>query len=180
MMKLNILHNLLADNRKNKSVSRYEFIGRMLEAASDSIQLQNYEVECRHVFSAGKRRPISDVRLRKICADEDSNFSRVADYIVTEIGNRWNIGAIIAAIQGYENIGSSESFMTFVDCVGESSDEELKRIYAAYIVKYWYACLFYSHIQHSNLPVPSTISIGFTRSKVFYNKCVLYGKLHKC
>ena len=60
MMELNILHNLLADNRKNKSVSRYEFIGRMLEAASDSIQLQNYEIECRHVFSGGKIQILSD------------------------------------------------------------------------------------------------------------------------
>lgn len=182
MMELNILHNLLADNRKNKSVSRYEFIGRMLEAASDSIRLQNYEVGCRHVFSASKRKPISDIRSREICADENSNFDRVVDYVATEISDCWNIAAIVAAIQGYENIGlyGSESFMTFVDNISGLSGAELKRIYAAYVVRYWYACVCYSHIKHSNIPIPSGVSIEFSRSKEFYNECVLYGSLHKC
>lgn len=175
MMELNILHNLLADNRKNKEISRYEFIGRMLEAASDSIHIQDYAVECRHVFSASKRRPISEVRSREICADENSNFDRVVDYVVTEISDRWKIEAIIVAIQGYENIGFSEDFMMFVNAISGLSDEDLKRIYAAYVVRYWYACLCYSHIKYSNIPIPSAVSIEFSRSKEFYNECVLYG-----
>lgn len=177
MMELNILHNLLADNRKNKEISRYEFIGRMLEAASDSIHIQNYDVECRHVFSSSKRRPISDVRSRAIAQDENYNFSKVVDYVVTEITDRWNIGAIIAAIQGYENIGFSEDFMMFVDAISGLSDNDLKRIYATYITRYWYACLFYSHIKHASIPIPSSVSIEFPRSEEFYNECVLYGTL---
>lgn len=177
MMELNILHNLLADNRRNKEISRYEFIGRMLEAASDSIHIQDYAVECRHVFSASKRRPISEVRSRAIAQDENSNFSKVVDYVVTEITDRWNIGAIIAAIQGYENIEFSENFMIFVDSVDGLSYAELKIIYAAYVVRYWYACLFYSHIKYSHIHIPSTVSIEFSRSKEFYNECVLYGTL---
>lgn len=190
-MNLGAYHALLAEHRADLHVSKYQFIGQMLESAAvgvtyaelNSTAGKQYEVSCRHVFSQSPTRiPISKVKARAILYQKEERFDYLVSYLADNILDLSGIKEIIREIIQTDCLQINQSlftweepkytdFLSYLEDVPDLIAAQQIRICAAYLAEYFYYCLLWCQIDYA-LPGMDELHQSFHMDERFYQELI--------
>lgn len=170
-MNLGEFHTELARFRKNQNMNRYEFIGKLLETASDDVVYQpDYETSCRHVFSQSDHRVVvSAIKANSILSQKETHITNVIEFVKNEIQSL-RLQTIIDKINVTEQIPPDQTISQYIES-RILSDDQIIVIYATYIAEYFYFTLFWNQVT-SSIPVPEDFKSRFRTDSEFYEKII--------